>query len=141
MSDGTVILLDLNFTLVENSDERRSPFSRQIQIERYRVGLIKAISRDYVVMITARPHKYRIETLHSIEQKTGWHPDEAFFNWTGERPPDFKRRIVIEHLNDRFDLTACLAVESNPKTRAMYADFGIRALRWDDFLLERAAAV
>ncbi len=136
---GDVILLDLNFTLVENSDEKRSPFDRQIENERYRMPLVRAIARDYVVMITARPHKYRIPTLHSIESKTGWIPDEAFFNWTGERPPAFKAR-ALDLIGDRLNLRDCIAVESNPATRAMYQERGVRAMPWDAFLLSRMAA-
>jgi hypothetical protein len=136
---GDVILLDLNFTLVENSEEKRSPFTRQIENERYRMPLIKALRLDYVIMITARPHKYRIPTLHSIEGKTGWHPDVAIFNDTGERPPEFKSR-ALDRIASELNFRDCIAVESNPATRAMYQARGIRAMPWDAFLLARMAA-
>lgn len=129
-----VILLDLNFTLVANSDRKRSPFIRQIEGEIYRPDLIRALDGHHVILITARPAKYRVPTLHSIESKTGWHPDEAIFNDTGERPADFKRRVLRDQLLLRYEPGQLLGVESNPKTRAAYKALGVASVTWDQFL-------
>ena len=133
-----VILLDLNHTLVANSHEKRSPFLRQIEGEVYREDLIRALAGHYVILITARPAKYRVPTLHSIESKTGWHPDEAFFNDLGEAPPVFKANVLQTVLLPRFGADRLLGVESNPQTRAAYARLGVRSMPWDQFLSEAA---
>lgn len=131
-----IILLDHNFTLVANSDDRRSPFVEQIKIETYRQDLIEAIRQHTVILITARPERYRAATLESIKAKTGWAPAEAYFNTHGERPPEAKRRVVEGHLIGRFKPTDMLAIESNPGTRGMYKTFGIEALTYAAFMAQ-----
>lgn len=134
------ILLDLNWTLVANSDVRKSPFLRQIEAETYREDLIKALAGHHVILITARPGKYREATLHSIESKTGWHPTEAHFNGDGLPPPVCKDRILRAVILDRFAPADLLAIESNPRTRSMYATHGIAAVTRDDFLSQIAGS-
>ena len=124
-----IYLLDLNFTLVANSREKRRPFSAQIEHERYREWLVELLRGECVLLMTARPDRYRGETLRSIEEKTKWKPTAAFFNTHDEPPPKAKQRILKAHVmpiygkdNDYF------AIESNPATRAMYRSFGIRSV-------------
>jgi hypothetical protein len=139
-----IVLLDLNFTLVTNSTQKRAPFARQIEGETYDLELIEMIRRDKVVLITARPEKYRIQTLQSIRDKTGWTPAHAFFNDAGMPPPQIKER----HLPAVFkavgtsDPARFLAIESNPMTRVMYARHSIKAMKAAEFkakLLESRA--
>ena len=128
------ILLDLNYTLIFNSTEKRSPFIKQIEIERYRTDLIDSIRSHPVILITARPIKYQDVTLQNISNQTGWSPAEAFFNDNGYWPPAFKKSIL-----DRFLLKRNLimvGIESNPKTRAMYLNQGIKSCCYSDFIKE-----
>jgi hypothetical protein len=113
-----VILLDLNYTLVSNSKELPYPncnFAR----ESYRNWLIELIKDRYVILITARMSKYQVGTLENIKAKTGWQPDEAYFN-SGLTAPEFKYKILHEKVIHRFEVGRLLAIESNVKTRKMY---------------------
>lgn len=125
-----IILLDLNYTLVENSTAKRRPFIRQIEGEIYRPWLVKLLKSERVIMITARPEKYRGPTLQSIHQQTGWQPEESHFNHLNTYPAVFKAwvidRVIFPNHGD--DPSQYLALESNPKTRAAYERRGIRAL-------------
>jgi hypothetical protein len=129
-----IILLDHNFTLVANSDVKLSPFTRQIAAETYRQDLVDAIRDQTVILITARPHKYREETLSSIKAKTGWSPAEAYFNTENDRPPVSKRKVLERHLLNRFKPYEMFGIESNPQTRGMYATFGIRSQTYAAFI-------
>ena len=123
-----IILLDHNYTLVSNSHQRRSPFTRQIDIETYRDWLLDLLRDRRVILITARPEKYREPTLASIRAKTGWQPEAAYFNEAGLMPPLAKKRALERHIFPRFGgpgQTVYFGVESNPKTRAMYDRFAI----------------
>jgi hypothetical protein len=126
------ILLDLNYTLVSNSLEKLTPFTRQIEHERYRGDLIAALLEVPVILITARPDVHRRQTLRSIQEKTGWSPDEAFFNDTKYFPPAFKKSVLDRFLKDRG--LEFFGIESNPKTRAMYANQGIKSVPYETFI-------
>lgn len=128
-----IILLDLNYTLVENSREKKSPFIKQITNERYREWLIDLIRDYHVILVTARPRKYESDTLRSIKLKTGWLPDEWYFN-TGFPPATFKEKALVGQIYPRHgnDNEQYLAIESNPKTKAMYSSYGIRAITVED---------
>ena len=128
-----IILLDLNYTLVENSDEKLKPFVRQIANERYSLDLINRIKTFKVILITARPDMHREATMKNIEQKTGWQPDAAYFNKWFFHPPACKKRILETNIFPEFGINpeAYVAVESNPRTRAMYSNFGIIAITKD----------
>ncbi len=80
-------LLDLNYTLVANSHEKHSPFAEQIRQETYRDWLVALLRSRYVILMTARPVKYRELTLDSIQEKTGWTPNESYFNSYNLPPP------------------------------------------------------
>lgn len=76
-------------------------------------------------------------TLASIGAKTAWLPQEAYFNVFGLTPPIAKERMLAEHVLPKHGGATFLAIESNPKTHAMYARHGIRSVkigpgeRWD----------
>lgn len=133
-----ICLLDLNYTLVRNQMETRllKPFTKRLECEEYRTDLIDAIKDDYVIIITARPDYQRDESIENIKHKTGWIPDEWYFNDIDAEPPVFKERalntwVFPSHGNDG---SAYYAVESNPKTREMYAKYGISANPYDVFI-------
>ena len=132
-----IILLDLNFTLVENSEDKRRPFTKQIEAEQYRGWLVELIRPYHVILMTARPAMHKQITLASIRAKTAWLPQEAYFNVFGLTPPIAKERMLAEHVLPKHGGATFLAIESNPKTHAMYARYGIRSVkigpgkRWD----------
>lgn len=140
-----ICLLDLNYTLVGNQMDTRMlrPFSRRMEAEEYRTDLIDAIRDDQVIIITARPTYQMQQTMENIRKKTGWQPQEWYFNDIDADPPTFKesalRRFVFP--KHGMDGAQFYAVESNPKTRAMYARHGIRAKPYSDFMKERGDPV
>ena len=133
-----ICLLDLNYTLVGNQATTRllRPFSRRMDAEEYRADLIDAIRDDYVIIITARPAYQMRQTMENIKRKTGWQPAEWYFNDIDADPPTFKesalRRCVFPKHGQ--DGAIYYAVESNPKTRAMYGRYGIQAKPYDVFI-------
>ena len=134
-----ICLLDLNYTLVGNQAETRMlrPFSRRMEAEEYRLDLIEAIKNDYVIIITARPDYQMRQTMENIRRKTGWQPQEWYFN---EEPPVFKESALRRFIFPKHGLqmgpeeTFYYAVESNPKTRTMYNRFGIKGQPYDVFM-------
>ena len=140
-----ICLLDLNYTLVRNQKETRllRPFTRRMEAEEYRLNLIEAVRDDYVIIITARPDHQMLQTMENIKRKTGWQPQEWYFNDIDADPPAFKKSALQRFVFPRHGQEGALyyAVESNPQTRAMYARFGIEAKPYDMFLSERADAV
>jgi hypothetical protein len=125
-----IVLLDLNYTLVAE----RSPDASQAA-ETYRRWLVPLLRDRYVILITARPHAQRESTLARIREQLGWVPDEAWFNERDLPPPACKRDILERHVlpkHGRPDTRSYVALESNPRTAAMYAKLGIPGLRvWD----------
>ena len=91
-----ICLLDLNYTLVGNQKETRllRPFSRRMDAEEYRADLIDAIRDDYVIIITARPDYQMRQTMENIKRKTGWMPQEWYFNDLNADPPTIKESIL-----------------------------------------------
>jgi len=88
-----ICLLDLNYTLVSNQMESRNvrPFSHRMQAEEYRMDLIHAIEKDYIILVTARPQYQMQETIQNIMKKTGWTPNEMYFNHINEMPPHISK--------------------------------------------------
>lgn len=115
-----IILLDLNYTLVENSDVKASPFTKQIEKEVYRKWLIELCRPYHTIMITARPANHQAQTLQHIFKTTKWMPQECYFN-IGLKPPQWKEQVLDSYVFPRFAAKDLLAIESNPATRAMYA--------------------
>lgn len=128
MTNCKIILLDLNYTLVSNRDQIKS-LKTDLEEETYRQWLVEMIRSRYVALVTARPIMYQYRTLANIKKKMGWAPQEHYFN-IGFTPPDFKEMVLHERIlvNDRFTPDQCLAIESNPKTRAMYHCWGVRTI-------------
>lgn len=135
-----ICLLDLNYTLVGNQASTKTlrPFSQRMAAEEYRTDLIEAIRGDYVILITARPDRQQAETLANIQRKTGWQPQEWYFNDIDAWPPAFKKSALQRFIFPKHGEggSRYYAVESNPRTRAMYAKFGIAALPYEVFIQE-----
>ena len=133
-----ICLLDLNYTLVGNQMQTRMlrPFSRRMEQEEYRTDLIEAIKDDYVIIVTARPNYQQAETMANVLKKTGWKPAEVYFNDINGEPPAFKESALKRFIFPKYgtDGSKYYAVESNPKTRAMYAKYGIEAEPYSEFI-------
>lgn len=129
-----VVLLDLNYTLVANSGVRVTPFCQQVVGETYRLDLLKMVKAHLVILITARPAKYRELTLYSLRAKTGWAPQKSFFNDLGLPPAPLKRSKLVGSIMPVHgrDPRQYVAIESNPECRAMYASYGIVAHQYGD---------
>jgi hypothetical protein len=137
-----IVLLDLNYTFVENQHEAArlggEDFGRRLEFERYRVWLRDLVREGHVILITARPERYRARTLARLDSLLHWRPAEAFFNEDDLDPAVCKQEILLTKIFPRYgrpaDGTRYVAVESNPRTAFMYAGHGIPALRvWDDW--------
>lgn len=133
-----IILLDLNYTLVSNQRETRMlrPFSKRMRGEEYREDLIDAIREYYVIIVTARPTYQQRETMENVYRKTGWMPDEVYFNDINSTPPTFKKSALERWIFNKHgrDPNQYHAIESNPKTRAMYAEYGIEAEPYEKYI-------
>jgi len=125
-----IILLDLNYTLVANSPRHGTTperMEKRLAGECYRQWLVELVRPHTVVLITARPEAWQLMTLDRIEEQTGWRPQDVCFAPRGWfNPPAIKERLLLKsvfpiHGRD----TGYLAIESNPRTREMYAKFNI----------------
>ena len=132
-----VFLLDLNYTLVSNSEQKIKPFTDQIASETYDEKLLAMLRDRYVVLITARPQMHKEATLASLLAKTGWQPEMAYYNDLKLPPPILKERKLSELLRI-VKLSRLVAIESNPQTRAMYLKWGIPAFAKAAFKLPPA---
>lgn len=131
-----IILLDLNYTLIANSwDIRYDRLPQKIYNRRYEHDLVELIKDNYVILITASPYYTSFDSLKHITENTDLKIDESYWNF-GKRPPELKRywlkKAVIPTHGD--DSDKYLAIESNPKTRKMYAEFSIEARPKTDFI-------
>ena len=132
-------LVDLNYTLVGNSpkwgEPRITPFSRQIEQETYRQWLVDFLRDKYAILITARPARYREQTLERILSQTGWQPQEAYFVEISAIPPEIKEDLLLRYVFPKHGRNGkdYFGIESNPKTRAMYLRYSIESLRAEDF--------
>jgi len=131
-----IYLLDLNYTLVANSPKRGAPpvrpFIRQIEQEEYRQWLVELLRPHRVILITARPERYREVTLARIEEKTGWSPMDAYFAQISSRPHFIKEHLLETCIFPEYGQDGYFGLESNPMTRAMYARKGIMSVRVSD---------
>lgn len=124
-------LVDLNYTLVGNSpkwgEPRITPFSRQIEQETYRQWLVDFLRDKYAILITARPKRYREQTLERIFKQTAWKPKEAYFAEISATPPEVKEDLLLRYIFPKHGRNGedFFGIESNPKTRAMYGKYGI----------------
>lgn len=128
-----IILLDLNYTLADNSREViRYGHVYTVDVERYRRWLIEMLADFTVILITVRPDELRAATLARIAAQTGWQPAEAYFNEWGYRAPKAKQTALERSVfprHGRPESTRYLALESNDETAAMYATYGIGRYR------------
>ena len=135
----TIALVDLNYTLVENSPKwgapKIYPFIRQIEQETYRQWLVDFLNDKYAILITARPARYREQTLERILSQTGWQPQEAYFAEISATPPEIKEDLLLRYIFPKHGRNGkdYFGIESNPKTRAMYLCYNIESLRAEDF--------
>ena len=135
----TIALVDLNYTLVENSPKwgapKNYPFIRQIEQETYRQWLVDFLRDKYAILITARPQKYREATLERIKLLTDWQPQEAYFAEISATPPEIKEDLLLRYIFPKHGRNGkdYFGIESNPKTRAMYLRYSIESLRAEDF--------
>ena len=135
----TIALVDLNYTLVENSPKwgapKIYPFIRQIEEETYRQWLVDFLRDKYAILITARPQKYREATLERIKLLTDWQPQEAYFAEISATPPEIKEDLLLRYIFPKHGRNGkdYFGIESNPKTRAMYLCYNIESLRAEDF--------
>jgi hypothetical protein len=124
-----IYLLDLNFTLVANNPPRGTPappMQKRMQTEIYRQWLVEMLRPHRVILITARPDRWKEPTLVRIKELTGWQPMDAYFDDGVTRtPPAIKRHLLIDVIFPKFGRGAFYGIESNPKTRAVYAALGI----------------
>lgn len=120
-------LLDLNQTLVEREKDapRIRPFKLQIERETYRQWLVEILRDSYVILITARPVKYKQMTLERILALTNWQPREAYFAEIKTLPHLKKEHLLRKYILSRFKPAELFGIESNPKTRAIYSNYGI----------------
>jgi hypothetical protein len=83
-----------------------------------------------VVLISARPDRWLEATLERIEQETGWRPDAACFAPHGWwNPSAIKEHLLYRDVFPQWGRDAkYLAIESNPRSRGMFAKFGILSL-------------
>lgn len=136
ISPDRIILLDLNYTLIANSWQiRHDKLPQKIYNRKYEHDLIDLIKDNYVILITASPDYTSSDSLKHIEENTDLKIDESYWNF-GKRPPELKRywleKAVLPAHGDTPE--KYLAIESNPKTREMYAEFGIEARPKSDFI-------
>ncbi len=124
-------LVDLNYTLVGNSpkwgEPRITPFSKQIERETYRQWLVDFLRDKYAILITARPTKYKEQTLERIFSQTNWQPQEAYFAEISATPPEIKEDLLLRYIFPKHGKNGAdfFGIESNPKTRTMYGRYGI----------------
>jgi hypothetical protein len=126
----SIILLDLNYTLVANSPAHGTPpkrMEKRLAGEQYRQWLVDLVRPHTVVLMTARPEIWMMRTLDRIETQTGWRPQDACFAPIGWwNPPAIKQHFLHKRVFPRHgELARYIAIESNPRTREMYARFSI----------------
>ena len=141
-----IILLDLNYTLIGDQQVSRyiRPIEKRVELEQYRMDLVEALAGGTyrVLMLTARPERQKAATLAAISRRIPQlRLEAAYFNTHDEQPPDAKRRMLKFVLAAGILPSSCFAVESNPKTRAMYAVNGIKAAPYSARLVARLEAV
>lgn len=100
------------------------------------MDLIDAIKDDYVIIVTARPDYQMKETMENVKRKTGWQPQEIYFNDINGQPPVFKESALRRFIFPKHGMNPeqFYAVESNPRTRTMYAKYNIAAAPYEKFI-------
>jgi hypothetical protein len=70
--------------------------------------------------------------LDRIQSLTNWQPMDAYFAEIEARPPQIKEHLLNTHIFPKYGTSGYFGLESNPHTRAMYARYGISAVRVSD---------
>ena len=136
----TIALVDLNYTLVENSPKwgapKIYPFIRQIEHETYRQWLVDFLRDKYAILITARPIRYKEQTLARIFSQTNWQPQESYFAGISATPHEIKEDLLLRYIFPKHGKNGAdfFGIESNPKTRAMYEKYAITSCNLDRFV-------
>lgn len=140
----SIILLDLNFTLVSNSTEtvNISDMRKRIEKEQYNLELLDALRGFFFILITARPQRWKLETLRDIRNKTGVMINESYFNEKNLMPAQCKKQILVNYIFTRYGRPEMggqnyFGIESNPKTRRMYSSFSIDSAAFDNRLIKK----
>lgn len=140
-----VVLLDWNYTLIADQETSRCirPIERRVELEQYRMDLVEALAGYRVFVLTARPESQKAATLAAASRRIPQLVIErAYFNTMNEDPPTAKLRMMRDFiLPDGIDPASCFAVESNPKTRAMYSVNGISSAPYSARLVARLEAL
>jgi hypothetical protein len=132
---STIVLLDLNYTLVANSQATRDIklYRDRISSETYRLDLVEFCKPHHTILITVRGAQYEDQTLARIQELTGWQPQEAFFNPYDRKPPECKELPLLNDIFPRHGLpeegTTYLAIESNDANAAMYQRHGVLVVK------------
>ena len=134
----TTILLDLNFTLSEHYKKLGPAFGRAfgkkiLERETYRGWLVEWLRESGlpVYLFTVRNARYRDATIRSIAEKTGWSPDDAYFNDTG-MSGSFAAKVksvLLDRVLQRVPGSYLYSFESNASTRSMLKKRNIRSVR------------
>ena len=124
---------------MENSpkwgEPRITPFSKQIEQETYRQWLVDFLRDKYAILITARPNRYKEQTLERIFSQTNWQPQESYFAEISAPPPEIKEDLLLRYIFPKHGKNGedFFGIESNPKTRAMYGKLGIDSFSTIEF--------
>lgn len=134
---GRIILQDLNVALSSNFREKKFYPSMPkfvAEVEQYRQWLVELLKSEYVILCTARSERFRDLTLESISSKTGWLPQQAYFNrWLNNagdgplEPPLAKKRYLTDSIFPEYgdDPSLYFGIDSFGETRSMYQSLGI----------------
>ena len=125
-----IILLDLNSTYAENANQvhimRKGIYN--VKSEFYRKWLTSLLRKYKVLMLTSRPEYYKTETLKRISELEMWQPEKAFFNKWRLPAPTAKEKMLHDFVWPEYGYledTKYIAIESNFKSRDMFAKHGI----------------
>ncbi|MBT4187708.1 MAG: hypothetical protein HOE14_10905 [Gemmatimonadales bacterium] len=134
---GRIILQDLNVALSSNFREKKfypSMSEFVADIEKYRQWLVDLLKSEYVILCTARSERFRDATLESISSKTGWLPQQSYFNrWLNDagdgplEPHLAKKRYLTDSIFPRYghDPSLYFGIDSFGGTRSMYQSLDI----------------
>ena len=130
-----IVLLDLNYTLIGNSVQRRRvrPWTLKLAGEAYRPWMVRMLAGRDVILITARAQYQKEQTMRQLRERI---PEleflGSFFNEHSTSPPISKRRALMEHIFPQWgrqgEGVEYVAWESNGSTRQMYLEFGIPSM-------------
>ena len=92
------------------------------------MDLIDLIKENYVILITASPYRCSHMILRDLKEKTGFEPNESYWNFN-RQPPVLKKYWIENEVLPMHGVNTdqYLAIESNPETRRMYEKLGIKA--------------